>query len=112
MSMIPGDPEAAVLMSQIAAALEGAGWTWVEYNPPTGTLMFVFNIPGKPNIGQEGWRGVSIQVPDERMAELSPAALALADELMAIGIEVSKDKAAAMIPNKDAVHILVGKKPI
>jgi hypothetical protein len=110
MSVIPGDPEAAVLMSRIAASLEEAGWTWVAYSPPDGALMMVFNMPGKPNIGQEGWRGVSVQVPDE-MAELSPAANAIAGELMAVGIEATRDKAATVIPNKDTVHILVGKKP-
>jgi hypothetical protein len=111
MSVIPGDPEAAVLMSHIAASLEEAEWTWVEYNPPGGKLMMVFNIPGKPNVGQEGWRAVSIQVPDERTTELSAAADALAGELVAIGIEVTRDKALATIPNKDTLHILVGKKP-
>lgn len=111
MSVLPGDPEAAVLMSQIAASLEEAGWIWVEYNPPNGTLMMVFNMPGKPNIGQEGWRGVSVQVFDEYSAELSPAANAVAGELMVVGIEVTRDKAAAVIPNKDTIHILVGKKP-
>jgi hypothetical protein len=112
LSVIVGDPEAIGFLGFIADSLESAGWTWTEYNHPSGPFMNVYNVAGKPNIGQQGWMGVSIQVFDDHAAQLSPAADALLDALKAVGVVASRDKASDAIPNHDTVHVLIGRKPL
>jgi hypothetical protein len=112
LSVIIGDPEAIGFLGFIADVLEAAGWEWVEYNHPSGPFMNVYNIPGKPNVGQQGWQGVSIQVFDDGPAELSSAVDALLAALKSEGIAASNDKASEAIPNHDTVHVLVGRKPL
>jgi hypothetical protein len=110
-AVIPGDPEAAVFFSHVTAALEAAGWKWIDWNPPGGGLMMVFTIPGKPNVGQLGFFGVTLQVHPEHAATLKRAAEALGLALIAEGIEASLDVTASdNIPNKDTIHVIVGKK--
>jgi hypothetical protein len=112
LSVIIGDPEAIGFLGFIADSLEAAGWTWIEYNHPSGPFMNVYNVAGKPNIGQQGWIGVSIQVFDDHAAQLSPAADELLAALKAVGVAASRDKANDAIPNHDTVHVLVGRKPL
>ncbi len=112
MAVIPSDPEAVVFMSHIAAMLEKAGWTWVAYGHPGGPFMTVYTMDGKPNIGQQGWSAVSIQVFADHATEFSAAADALLAALKAEGVVATRDEANAAIPNHDALHIVVGKKPL
>ncbi|WP_316166120.1 MULTISPECIES: hypothetical protein [unclassified Bradyrhizobium] len=112
LSVIIGDPEAIGFLGVIAGVLQAAGWEWVEYNHPSGPFMNVYNVEGKPNIGQQGWQAISIQVFDDHAAELSPAADTLLAALKGEGVVASRDKASDAIPNHDTIHILVGRKPL
>jgi len=108
---IPGDPEAVIFASHIAATLEIAGWTWVDWNPPSGQLMMVYNIQGKPNIGQFGNFGVTILLHPEYATSLASPAKAITEILVAEGFESSFEIVSNPgIPNKDTVHVTVGKK--
>jgi hypothetical protein len=114
MSVIVGDPEAMTLLLQIAAALrDGAGWSWVEWNHPSGPFMTVYSFPDTPNIGQGGTAiGIRVQISEERKAEFGPAAAALIKALTATKLEVTADAAQGPdVPNNDTIHIRVGKKP-
>jgi hypothetical protein len=110
-AVLPGDPEAIIFLSFITATLESAGWIWVEWNPPNGPLAMAYSFGGKPNIGQLGSLGVSLQVNPAHDAALSAPANALEAALVAEGFEANLDITDnASIPNKDTVHITVGKK--
>jgi hypothetical protein len=110
-AVLPGDPEAIVFLSYITATLEKAGWVWVEWNPPNGPLAMTYSFPGKPNIGQVGFFGVSLQINPAHASTLSAPADALGVALIAEGFESTLDVIDnASIPNKDTVHLIVGKK--
>lgn len=112
-SVIPSDPEALNLLAQIGTTLEGANWTWVEYNHPTGPFMTVYRIANKPNVGQAGVSvGVRVTMHSDHRSEFFTAAEALAASLHLQGLVVTFDDAAGDdIPNHDTIHIIVGKKP-
>jgi hypothetical protein len=55
LAMAPGDPEAFVLLRQLAEMLEAASWTWIEFNHPNGPFMTVAQYGDKPNIGYLTW---------------------------------------------------------
>jgi hypothetical protein len=112
-SIIPGDPEAMGFLVQIASALEKGGWVWVEWNHPTGPLMNVYQLAGKPNIGQGGVSvGLRVAVHKDHEAEFIVAATELALSLGAEGAAIMIDAAAGdEIPNHDTIHIVIGKKP-
>ncbi|MDR3468930.1 MAG: hypothetical protein P4M07_23635 [Xanthobacteraceae bacterium] len=108
---LPGDPEALNFALQIAAVLGAAGWSWIEFNHPTGPLMTVYGIPGKPNIGQGGAWGVVVQTHSDHADEFEAAAKALAGALDAEGfVAAAGGSPVESIPNHDTVHIIVGKK--
>jgi hypothetical protein len=106
-----GDTEAVIFLSHIAATLEMAGWKWIEWNPPTGELMTVYKIEGKPNVGQLGFFDVALQVDPDHNSELATAVGVLGVLLKAKGFAVTVDVVAnPAIPNKDTIHVIVGKK--
>jgi hypothetical protein len=112
MSVTVGDPEAMTLLLQIATTLENAGWRWVEWNHPNGPFMQVYTVPGKPNIGQGGISlGVRVEMHPDHSSEFWPAATALTAGLIADRIAVGVDNAGTDVPNHDAIHIRIGKKP-
>jgi hypothetical protein len=112
MSVIVGDPEATMLLLQIAPTLKNAGWSWVEWNHPNGPFMQVYSIPGKPNIGQGGVSiGVRVEVHPDHSSEFGIAATELASSLIAERIAAEVGTAGADVPNHDAIHIRIGKKP-
>jgi hypothetical protein len=111
-SVIVGDPEAIALLVQIAATLETAGWVWIEWNHPTGPFMTVYSLAGKPNVGQEGAStSVRVEVHADHLPEFRAAASQLIAALTAEGIVVIDATAGDDVPNHDAVHIRIGKKP-
>jgi hypothetical protein len=110
-AVVPGDPEAIIFLTHITATLESAGWMWIEFNPPTGPLAMVYTFAGKPNIGQLGWFGVTLIVHPDHASKISKSANALGAALIAEGFEVTLDVVENVsIPNKDTVHVIVGKK--
>jgi hypothetical protein len=109
-SVVPGDPEAFTFMAAIAATLESAGWTWVDWNP-TGALGGTFTILGKPNVGNFAFFDVMLQVNPESKSKLFEAANVLGGLLNAVGFAATLNVIDnASIPNKDTIHVLVGKK--
>jgi len=113
MSVIVGDPEAMALLMQITTVLqEGCGWTWVEWNHPSGPFMNVYAFPETPNVGQGGASiGVRVEVSPTQ-ADFGPAASALIEALKMAGLEVSAlGVEAPDVPNHDTIHIRIGKKP-
>jgi hypothetical protein len=110
-SALPGDPEALNFAVQIALVLEAARWSWIEFNHPTGPLMTVYDLPGRPNMGQGGAWGVVVQTHADHADQFGPAATALAEALEAEGfIAAAAANPPESIPNHDTVHIIVGKK--
>jgi hypothetical protein len=112
LSAIPGDPEALNFAVQIAVVLEAAGWSWIEFNHPSGPLMTVYGLPGRPNIGQGGAWGVVVQRHSDHVEQFEPAAKALANAVEAEGFLAAavENPPSESIPNHDTVHIIVGKK--
>jgi len=112
LSAIPGDPEALNFAVQIAVVLEAAGWSWIEFNHPTGPFMTVYSLPGRPNIGHGGAWGVVVQLHPDHEAQFRAAARALADAVEAEGFLAAavQNPPSESIPNHDTVHIIVGKK--
>jgi hypothetical protein len=108
--VIPGDPEAFIFLSHVAAALEKACWKWIDWNPG-GPLAGSYILPDKPNIGQFAFFGVFLIVDPAHADTLSKPALALVEALKAKGFESALEVVAnPSIPNKDTVHITFGKK--
>jgi hypothetical protein len=113
-SVIVGDPEALAFLGEIIDTLELAGWTWIEWNHPSGPFMNVYSISGKPNIGQAGGvSGIVVLIHDDHQSEFSAAAAELAQSLTLVGLESvgMSPNAGESIPNHDTIHIIVGKKP-
>jgi hypothetical protein len=110
-AVIPGDPEAIIFLSHITAALERAGWVWVEWTAPEGQLAMTYSIPAKPSIGQLGFLGVTLQINPAHDRALSAPADALGLALIAEGIEATLDVIDnASVPKRETVHVIVGKK--
>jgi hypothetical protein len=110
-AVIPGDPEAMIFLSHIAATLEKAGWVWVEWTAPEGQIAMTYTIPSKPSIGQLGFLGVTLQINPAHAGPLSAPADALGLALIAEGVEATLDVIDnASVPKKETVHVIVGKK--
>ena len=77
-AVIPGDPEATDLLSQVVPPIQAAGWQWIDFSPAGGPLTITFSWPGLPNVGQMGGFGIDVFAPPDR-SDLSPAATALAE---------------------------------
>jgi hypothetical protein len=107
----PGDAEAIVFLTYICTMLEIAGWTWVDWNPPNGLLAMVYNIPGKPNVGQLGFFDVLIVVNPEHASALLHPAEALVNLLKSEGFAATLEVIAhPNMVNADALHVTVGRK--
>jgi hypothetical protein len=110
-AVIPGDPEAIIFLSYIAATLEKAGWVWVEWTAPEGQIAMTYTIPTKPSIGQLGFFGVTLQINPAHDRALSAPADALGLALIAEGIEATLDVIDnPSVPKRETVHVIVGKK--
>lgn len=113
LAFIPGDPEAAVFGTHIAALLEAAGWKWVAWAPEGAPFQQVFTITGtdKPNIGQVGFFDVCIFLKPGDPDALAPPVQALIDLLHGEGFaatfEISDNP---NINNRATVHVTVGRK--
>jgi multidrug efflux pump subunit AcrA (membrane-fusion protein) len=112
MAVIPGDPEALPLIGQLADALRVAGWTWIEFNHPSGPFMTVYSVPGLPNIGHGGGIGISIAVHPDHLSEFSGPANALIAALNSEGFSAQPASVSEGTPNHDTIHIIIGKKPL
>src|SRR5450631_1849827 len=79
LAFIPGDPEAAIFGTHIAAMLEMAGWKWVAWAPEGAPFQQIFTITGtdKPNIGQVGFFDVGIFLRPDDPDTLAPPVQAL-----------------------------------
>jgi hypothetical protein len=113
LAFIPGDPEAAVFGTHIAAMLEMAGWKWVAWAPAGAPFQQVFTITGtdKPNIGQVGFFDVGIFLRPDDPDALAPPVQALIELLKGEGFAVAFETSTnPNINNKATVHITVGKK--
>jgi hypothetical protein len=110
-AVIPGDPEAFTFLAYIAATLEMAGWVWVEWAAPEGQIAMTYTIPSKPSIGQLGFLGTTLQINPAHAGALSTPADALGLALIGEGVEVTLDVIDnASVPNRETVHVIVGKK--
>lgn len=111
MAVIANDPEALAFVGQIAGPLRTAGWEWIEWNHPTGPFMNVYSVPGLPNIGQETGEGIDIQFDRAGFSHFAKAAQALASALAVVGFQARVSEASRSdIPNRDTIHVLIGKK--
>jgi len=113
LAFIPGDPEAAIFGTHIAAMLEMAGWKWVPWAPEGAPFQNVFTITGtdKPNIGQVGFFDVGIFLRPDDPDTLAPPVQALIEVLKGEGFAVAFETSTnPNINNKATVHITVGKK--
>lgn len=113
LAVIPGDPEAAIFGTHIAAMLEMAGWKWVAWAPEGAPFQQVFTITGtdKPNIGQVGFFDVVIFLRPDDPDTLAPPVQALIELLKGEGFAVAFETSTnPNINNKATVHVTVGKK--
>jgi hypothetical protein len=113
LAFIPGDPEAAIFGTHIAAMLEMAGWKWVAWAPEGAAFQQVFTITGtdKPNIGQVGFFDVGIFLRPDDPDTLASPVQALVELLQGEGFAAAFETSTnPNINNKATVHITVGKK--
>jgi hypothetical protein len=115
MAVVVGDPEANRFLGQLSKTLQLAGWEWIDFGAPRGPLTFTYTWPGLPNVGQMGGFGVDIFVHPEHMAEFSAPADLLSSILSEEGLSISKPASAVAaqgFSNDNAIHIVIGKKPL
>lgn len=103
---ITPDPEPVSLMDQLAGSLTEAGWEWKSVSE-----IIVFRQQGKPNAGLMTGSGIGIQIDHSKLTDWEKPVLALANELVAAGIEVKAEQLLDGIVDANAVHIRIGKKP-
>jgi hypothetical protein len=115
MALVVGDPEASLFLGQISKTLQLAGWEWVDFAHAGGPLTFTYTWPGLPNVGQMGAFGVDIFAPPDHASDLSTAAQLLSSALMEDGFSLSGPKTTTTeqgFINQDAIHVVIGKKPV
>lgn len=103
------DPDSTHVLEQIATALEKAGWVWKEA-PEIGAIQWT--ITGKPQASISQSRGVSIDIAQSSAEKLKPAAEALAQGLLKLGIracvQVYADAKINEKYDKQRIHVFVG----
>jgi hypothetical protein len=108
---VPGDAEALIFLTFVAATLESAGWKWVDWNPANGSQVYTITGANKPTIGQFGFFDLLVILHPDHPAELLKPAQELVAALNAEGFAATLEVVAnPNIPNKDTVHITVGRK--
>ena len=73
-----------------------------------------YTWPGLPNVGQMVSFGIDVFVPPDR-TDLARAAVALAQTFRVDGFSDGTVRTASekqKFPNQDAVHVVIGKKPL
>jgi hypothetical protein len=106
--LVQGDVEAAELLVTIEAVLQKAGWNEIDWDG--GDI--VLKRGARPTAGIVTAANVAIAAdPEKRDAVLGKAAEALAAALNADGIlSVGASAAGFIAKNKEALHILIGRK--
>lgn len=106
--------EQAQLLFSLMGILTKAGWKQVDWTYAVGGITYKLGPgAGSANIGEVGSYDVEIQVRQESLERLKPAAEALALALRAIGIaahDVASDATTVNNANSQALHLIVGQK--
>ena len=107
-----GDVDAELLLGPIKSALAGGGWLqidWKDKSPAPVTYV----RPGRPIVGGVSAIGVIVEVDQSKLTEFGKAAEMLASALNIEGIAaVATFDAKSSAANPDAIHILIGHKPL
>jgi hypothetical protein len=105
------NPNEVRFMEVLDAVLSNAGWSWKQPkasgSPPPGRRAIPLLLSDKAGINAE--IGIRIEVAQERMHDLQPAAGALADGLLDEGIPVTLI-ALRKDDNPTAVHVVIGHR--
>jgi hypothetical protein len=100
------DPEPIGLLSQIISALEAGGWKQRNWSNSTGVI---FNGPNGREAGILYVEGLHVEF-SETKPEWEAPVLALIRALAAEGVEVKGTRATKA--NSDAIHVIIGRKPM
>ena len=103
------DPETDKFLIQVEDALKSAGWTEIDWKG--GDL--VYTRKNRPNAGLVSVPGVIIQMHPEHVKEFWGAAETLVSALSSEGISAKAEPGIGPPnDNQNAMHILIGKKPL
>lgn len=109
MAIVIGDPEATDILGQIDSALTAAGLIAVPWTPAT----IGYERKGRPRIGNTTVPGVIVQMHPDHLEEFSVPASLLVNELVEAGIAARAEFGLGIENNNpNAMHILIGKKPM
>ena len=89
LAVVTGDPEALDLLVMIEYALTTATWPQISWDDNGGLLWYRV---GHPLIGTATITNIVIQMHQEKVPELSPAAFALATALNDEGIDAKVER--------------------
>jgi hypothetical protein len=101
---VNSESEAVDLMNQIDGTLRSAGWTFTA----AGGDTILYNH----RAGLVSVSGVLIEISPERVADLKSPVEALAMALVVEGIETRAEAHVDVTKNKNAIHVIIGSKPI
>ena len=109
------DNETVKLLTQIANALETAGWDWKPWESSNDALHMGGNFTGKPFVLQQSIEGISIQVAKADLKILKKPAeslvSALKEELKNISFrEISNDDMKSETKIYGVIHIYIGSR--
>jgi hypothetical protein len=108
------DNEQIHLLLAILDILVAADWKQIDWTYSAGGITYKFGSgEGTPNIGATASYDVEIQVRQESLERLKPAAEALARALIGIGIAAHDAVGSADTVNNNnpqALHLIVGQK--
>jgi hypothetical protein len=104
------EPEALDLMAQLERVLAAAGWVEGDWKGSGDTRL---SRPGKPSLGFTSVAGVFVQADKSHLADFGPAVVALAAALTKNGVAATP-QVGNMPPDpaREAIQILIGKKPL
>ena len=101
-----------MLLGPIESALSAGGWVQIDWADKAPAPMNYLRA-GQPVVGNVGAVGVVALVNPSKAADLMGSATAFASALTAEGIaavaKVSDESTAA---NPNAIHVLIGHKPV
>lgn len=103
-----GDPEAGLFLDVVEDILLKAGWTQLDWKG--GDL--VFKRASKKDVGIVTMVGMFVQMDPSKVTEFTQPAYTLQEAFKAEGIAARAEPgSASTAENKEAMHILIGKKP-
>lgn len=100
---VSSDPDSVALMHQLKDAITAAGW---NITPAPGPIL-VDEIAALIT-----YSGVCIEIAQDYLQQLEPAAVYAREALLAEGIATCANATPGKGRNKEVIHVIVGSKPL